>query len=90
MKYELPKKAFEKPKKQFGSGTKGRIDSHAYECREIIKKHAAKSAVSLEFVNEFIAGIDREFKQFDNRNWQKYESSTDALNAFKQWLEPPK
>ena len=89
-KFELTRKNTERPKKQFGSGTKGRIDQHAYDCREIIKKHGVTAKLPPALALEFIADTDREYGSFDNRNWQKFEDAKDALESFKKWLEPPK
>lgn len=71
-----PRMAIEK---KYSTGTKGRLEKHADQCKELIRQNCP----SLSLAREFIASIDPDFEP---KTWQAYQEPADVLPELSIWL----
>jgi len=65
--------------KKYSTGTKGRLEKHADQCKELIRQNCP----SFSLAQEFIASIDPDF---DPKVWQAYQEPEDVLPELAIWL----
>lgn len=68
--------------KTYSTGTKGRLEKHADECKTLIRAKVSP----LNLANEFILSLD---PTYDNTYWQKYGSPSELIPKIQEWLGEP-
>jgi hypothetical protein len=71
--------------RKHSTGTLGRIDAHADDCRAFVRQQTAATNPSL--AEEFIKEIQGTGKEFDVKKWLRFENMEQLKAELNKWLK---